>query len=317
MKVTGGGRFAMSDIGRSFAWCRLETACPDFIAEPSSSAIWLRRHRPIESPTHGPSWLVGEPLESLSHECVARASFRWVHGLGARATPVFGMGSESARTPTAWELRSLFRMGAIMLTSVFGCMTCALGGCGRITVAPSCSPSLAVGESGQASANPRDPGAVPTYEWRVIPATAGTLSNATAASTTFTAQEAGTATLHVTASDSIFLAVGECRVVVEASSGVVVQLTADTDEVVAGTTATLTCRSIGETPAVSTSFQQTAGTSLELTPIGGGQVTFTPGEAGDFTFRCTGASPGGASSEPSDLTVTVAADQGGGRPPRR
>lgn len=211
----------------------------------------------------------------------------------------------------------MFRTPLISAESVALGVACALAGCGRITVAPTCPQTLAVGESGLASANPTDPGAVPTYEWEVVPAAAGTFSDPTAENTTFTAAKEGTAILRLTASDSIYLVLGQCQVVVAASSGVEVALTADVASPLVGDTITLTCESTGETAAVSTSFEQTGGAAVGLTPIGGGgQATFVPAEAGDFAFRCTGFSPGGAASESADLTVTVS-EAGGGRPPRR
>lgn len=192
-----------------------------------------------------------------------------------------------------------------------------LGGCGQISVAPSCPETLAVGEAAFVAANPTNPGAVPTYQWEVLPPTAGTFADTVAANTTFRADAPGIVTLRITASDSIFLAVGECRIEVPDASGLAVALEVDVPQPTVGSTVTLTCSNVGEAPIVGTSLSQTDGPVVELLPIGAGQATFTPTETGDLTFRCVGTSASGATSPPSDVGVTVVAATGGGRTPRR
>ena len=97
-------------------------------------------------------------------------------------------------------------------------MLLGLVGCGRISIAPSCPQDLRVGEAGAVDANVRDPGAIPSYLWQVIPSDIATLDDPLSPTTTFTASAAGEATFRLTASDGIFQVVSECRTTVVAAA---------------------------------------------------------------------------------------------------
>ena len=75
-----------------------------------------------------------------------------------------------------------------------------------------------MGDTGAVDANVRDPGAIPSYLWQVIPSDIATLNDPLSPTTTFTASAAGEATFRLTASDGIFQVVSECRTMVVAAA---------------------------------------------------------------------------------------------------
>ncbi len=207
-----------------------------------------------------------------------------------------------------------------------GWIAAALGvaGCSRIDVAPSCPAALAIGQEGTVSGNPITPGAVPTYQWEVIPQSAGRFTDANAASTTFEADLEGEALIRLTASDGLYLAVGECRTLIAPSStpvvDVAVSLAVDPATVTVGQTARLICTSVGADLAATLTIEQTGGETVTLTTTSEGVALLTPRAAGDLTFDCIGASLNGSVSEPAVLAITVVTESDGddgGRTPSR
>lgn len=61
----------------------------------------------------------------------------------------------------------------------------SLGGCTKISVAPSCPNELQVDESGPLIANEENPGAIAKYSWEVIPSEVGQVTDPTKPTTTF------------------------------------------------------------------------------------------------------------------------------------
>jgi hypothetical protein len=186
-------------------------------------------------------------------------------------------------------------------------------GCTAISVAPSCPGELAVGESGVVDANERNPGEIPTYSWSVFPFDAGTIEAPDEARTMFTAAKAGQAVLRITATDGIFMVQADCRTLVVAGT-IVVSLDSQPAAPTEGDTITLTCSSDN---AAVTEFAivQTGGEAVELIDGDSGVVTFTPEDAGTFTFECSGETAGGAGGTAS-VSVTVESSGRGGRGPR-
>lgn len=188
-------------------------------------------------------------------------------------------------------------------------------------MAPTCPDVLEVGESRAVRANETDPGAIPTYLWEVLPANAGTFADPSAPDTRFQASKEGDATIRLTAADGLYQVVGECQTQVIAATVVDVLLDVQPDPPVVGETATLTCTSIGDREATTLTLEQVDdASSVALTVTDEGVATFTPAEAGDLTFRCTGTSEDGERRVTRALTVTVteAPDDGDGRDsPRR
>lgn len=171
--------------------------------------------------------------------------------------------------------------------------------CGRITIAPSCPSELQVGESGAVRANAVNPGAIPTYQWEVIPASAGTLADPAVENTTFVATEVGDVTLRLTAADGLFQMIDECDIVVLDSVSFTIALSASPSTPSVGQSVTLTCVSTGNVVATSFVIEQIDGEEVTITEVDQGVAVFTPGAAGTLGFRCTG-------STGDDLRTTVA-----------
>jgi len=201
-------------------------------------------------------------------------------------------------------------------TGVFlmGAAVPACAGCFRISIAPACPRELEVGDTGAVWANEIDPGAIPTYQWEVIPADAGAFADATKAATEFTAEKAGDAVIRLSAADGFFQVASECITKVVATGTVAVSMTVDPSPITVGETATLTCSSTGEVAATTLALSQTAGPDVTLASLSPGVATFTPEATGTLTFTCTGRSSGGRVSKPFAVTVTVEeVGRGGGR----
>jgi hypothetical protein len=102
---------------------------------------------------------------------------------------------------------------------------------------------------------------------------------------------------------------------------VTVSLTVDPDPPVVGESAVLFCSSTGDALAVTRTLEQLDGAPVTLEPLSEGVATFTPGEAGELTFQCTGQTQDGVQSEPSIVMVSAVEppddDDDGRRPPRR
>ena len=222
------------------------------------------------------------------------------------------------------------------LARVFACLSLLpWTACVRISVSPSCPSELAGDESGPVAANGQDTGAIATFLWEVIPASAGRFANPDRANTTFVALEAGEAILRLTASDGFFETVAECRTTVTSTStapppapppvtpppaatGAVVALSVNPASPAVGAEVTLTCTSVGTVEIVAFTLGQVAGRTVTLTTVGGGVATFPAEEDGEFSFRCVGETADGEQSAPVEAAVVVAADAGdGGRPPGR
>lgn len=185
-------------------------------------------------------------------------------------------------------------------------------GCTSISIAPSCPIELEIGESGAVWANELYPGAIPSYQWEVLPAEAGTFADATATVTTFTAAKAGEATIRLTAADGLYQVVSQCTTRVGMSSDVAVLLSVDPDPPVVLEPAIIVCTSVGGVESTTMSLLQLAGPSVSLTPVSPGVISFTPQQTGDLTFQCVGTSSAGQQSLPTTLTVTVQASDGNG-----
>ena len=121
--------------------------------------------------------------------------------------------------------------------------------CGRITIAPTCPSELEVDESGAVRANAVNPGAIPTYQWEVIPSSAGTLANSTVANTAFSASEVGVVTLRLTAADGLFQMIDECDIVVLDTVIFTIALIASPSAPSVGQSVTLNCVSTGNAVA--------------------------------------------------------------------
>lgn len=192
--------------------------------------------------------------------------------------------------------------------------------CTRIDVAPTCPADLNVGEEGAVAANPIMPGAVPTYTWEVIPAQAGEFDDPTAPNTTFRALQEGEAIIQLTASDSLFGAIGECRTTIGSGrQRVAVSLVVDPLHPTADSPARLVCTSTGATSVATFEIEQTTGQTVTLTQTTDGVFLFTPNAEGELTFQCVGLSASGVTSAAARLSITVTAapDDDSGRPPSR
>ena len=97
-------------------------------------------------------------------------------------------------------------------------------------------------------------------------------------------------------------------------TNVAVSLLVNPEEAVIGNSILMTCTSVGDEPVISFDITQTAGETVELTPILPGVVAFDAETVGTFTFECVGESVGGIRSAPVAGTVTVS--EGGRQPPR-
>ncbi len=187
-----------------------------------------------------------------------------------------------------------------------------LTGCTGISVEPSCPTELVVGDSGTLKANEKDEGAVPKYEWKVLPETAGTIAEPTEPSTTFTAKAAGKATFRLTARDGLYQVISECSTRIITLASIAVTLEASPGEPVAGDTVTLTCSTETIIQKGTRTIEQVdadSDDSVELTQVAEGTETFITTEPGDFIFRCVVASGVGDEAEQVEseiLTITVA-----------
>jgi len=185
------------------------------------------------------------------------------------------------------------------------------GACTRISVSPDCPDALDVSDTVQLHANAVNQGGIATFAWSVSPTTAGEFANPDRADTAFEAKQAGAATIVLQASDGLFIDGGACQIEIGAG-GVTVHLEFAPQSPETGDTVTLTCTSIGGTPAEELSIEQTSGPDVELTPESDGVVSFTADASGTYAFECIGADAGGADSEPDSVEFTVRS----GRPPR-
>jgi hypothetical protein len=194
-------------------------------------------------------------------------------------------------------------------------MLLAASGCTKISISPSCPSQMAVGESAVVDGHVVNPGAIPAYLWRAIPAGAGSFDDADAPVTNFTAEAAGEATLRLTASDGLYQVIDQCRVTITevVVLPVAVSLSASPDMPVTGSPVTLTCRSTGTIPATLFEITQTGGPFVSLIPLAGGSVVFTPNQPGSLTFRCIGRSDENEASNPASIVLNVEESGGGGR----
>lgn len=187
-----------------------------------------------------------------------------------------------------------------------------LTGCTGISVEPSCPAELVVGDSGTLKAHEKDEGAVPKYEWKVLPETAGTIDKPTEPSTTFTAKAAGKATFRLTARDGLYQVISECSTRIITLASIAVALETSPSEPVAGDTVTLTCSTETIIQRGTRTIEQVdadGDDAVELTQVAEGTETFVATEPGDFTFRCVVASGVGDDAEQVEseiLTITVA-----------
>ena len=188
--------------------------------------------------------------------------------------------------------------------------------CGRISIAPTCPSELQIGESGAVRANATNPGAIPTYQWEVIPSSAGTLAEPTAADTTFVATEVGDVTLRLTAADGLFQMIDECEVVVLDTISFTIALSASPTAPSVGQSVTLTCVSTGNAVATSFVLEQITGVEVALTDVDGGVARFTSDTAGTLGFRCTGSTGDGRRTTDAEVSLTVADSGVDDRPSR-
>ena len=180
-----------------------------------------------------------------------------------------------------------------------------LVGCEGISIAPSCPNSLMVGETGDVFAQVIDPGSIPFYFWEAIPDTAGVFTNPAVVDTSFQALEEGVVTIRLTASDGLFQVISECQIDVSGTVGLAVTLDADPVSTAVGEPITLTCESVGATPASELSITQPEGPIVEFEAVEPGVVRFEPERADEYVFRCVGAGPDAQLSPPAFVTVTV------------
>lgn len=88
----------------------------------------------------------------------------------------------------------------------------AASGCYQaISIAPSCPAQLEVGQTGTLLSGAENAGQIAKFLWEAFPAEAGDIGDPTDADTTFTAQEEGTVTLRLTASDGLFQVISQCE----------------------------------------------------------------------------------------------------------
>ena len=175
--------------------------------------------------------------------------------------------------------------------------------CTGISVQPSCPASLRVGESGTVQANEVDPGAIPRYQWEVIPDDAGTLDNPNQPSTTFEAAKAGTVRFRITAADGLYQVISECETEI-LESGVEVDFQADRENAAVGETVALTCTSTGEVDAATFTITQVDGQLVDLEQENG-VATYAPDVTDVRTFQCVGRTSTGAGSDPVLVTVGI------------
>lgn len=218
-------------------------------------------------------------------------------------TFIRGKHTEKRVTRTAY---STCMIVTLALTAVF----LQGGSCTSISINPTCPSELRVGQSGPVDANEENPGGIPIYRWQVIPAGAGTFDNAAAHQTTFQAIREGTAEIRLTAGDGLFQVISSCTIVISGAAPLAVALTASPVQSAVGDTVTLTCRSIGQTPATMLAIEQVEGPRIHLTPGAAGVVTLVPVIAGSPRFRCIGKTAAGEESDPSFVTLTVRAADG-------
>lgn len=186
-------------------------------------------------------------------------------------------------------------------------------GCTRITHTPQCPAQAGIGETVSITAAVSNPGQVARYAWEVIPAGGGTVADPRRVDTTFTPASNGSVTLRLHASDGLFTYINDCVIQV-GETNVAVSLLVNPEEAVIGNSILMTCTSVGDEPVISFDITQTAGETVELTPILPGVVAFDAETVGTFTFECVGESVGGIRSAPVAGTVTVS--EGGRQPPR-
>ncbi|HNQ23462.1 MAG TPA: hypothetical protein PKK06_10245 [Phycisphaerae bacterium] len=181
-----------------------------------------------------------------------------------------------------------------------------LAGCDPISVAPTCPGELRVGETIGLLANPTNPGAIPSYQWMVLPSSAGIFANARAENTTFQALREGQIIIRLAASDGLYQDVESCVVTVAGVVGLAVSLTADPAAAHVGDLVTLTCTSVGEAELTELSITKLEGPEVVLTEVSEGVATFAaPTQLGDISFRCVGADATGELSETALVTVRV------------
>ena len=200
-------------------------------------------------------------------------------------------------------------------------VTCAFGiglinACTGISIAPSCPNELEVDESGVIAANVINPGAVAWYEWQAIPADAGSFDDRTQPITRFTASKTGEVTIQLTAGDGLYLVQSACKIsVVGAQSpgglGIVVSLSANPPQPETGGVVTVTCRSIGDIPAVSFDIQRVAGLEFEFDRFSPNSIRFVPTETGSVTFQCFGQATDGTEGNPATLMLNITPGSGG------
>ncbi len=179
--------------------------------------------------------------------------------------------------------------------------------CTVINVDPSCPVELEAGESGEVHANELGPGPVPTYHWEVIPPSLGRFTDATLPDTTFEALMPGEAVIRLTASDSLFQEIADCRTTIVLPSGLAVTLRAEPQRPFVGEITNLTCESIGQTTATQLTLEQVGGIEVTLTSTGEGTARFTPSQVGELRFRCEGRTSRGRDTAEALVTVTVTA----------
>ena len=183
-------------------------------------------------------------------------------------------------------------------------------------IAPTCPSELEVGESGAVRANAVNPGAIPTYQWEVIPSSAGTLANSTVANTAFSASEVGVVTLRLTAADGLFQMIDECDIVVLDTVIFTIALIASPSAPNVGQSVTLNCVSTGNAVAKSFVLEQIAGVDVALTEVDDGVSMFTPDATGTLGFRCTGSTGDGLRTTVSEISLTVSDSDVDDRPSR-
>jgi hypothetical protein len=178
-------------------------------------------------------------------------------------------------------------------------------GCTSISVAPSCPSELRVGESGTLQANESNPGAIPTYKWEAVPSDAVAVESPAASATKIEALKAGEVLIRLTAGDSLFQVVSECRLVIIQAGNVTVSLVIDPNPIEVGESTVLFCASTGDVDAITRTLEQVEGPVAALDPLSEGVATITPEEPGELTFRCVGETEDGVASAPSEATVTI------------
>lgn len=204
----------------------------------------------------------------------------------------------------------LGRRTARMAAFVVGTVALSLTGCTAITIAPSCPSELQVGQSGAVQANERNPGAIPTYQWQVIPPSAGRVESSTSANTSLQALEEGALVVRLTASDGLFQMIADCTVTVRGIVAGAVTLSASPNPATTGETVTLSCDSIGPVVPVSRTIGQLSEDPVDLTVESEGIATFTAHQPGEYVFLCFSENADGLISDPVFTTVQIQASPG-------